>query len=137
MTKGVLAGRAWPGPPSLRATLGFHRFAMHKPLRVLVQEYRWVHLTLGLIGNITFLLGSVLFLPAFEAYRTLGTWLFIAGAFLMLVGSLGRAAVDLWEQQARRRERRRRAPGWRQQVRRGTAEEHDTNARAAAARGAA
>lgn len=70
------------------------------PVRVLVQDYGWVHLGLGLIGNITFFIGSIFFLPSFESWKTLGVWLFILGAFLMMVGSLGRLLVDLWEEDA-------------------------------------
>ncbi|MCW8193634.1 hypothetical protein F6455_02390 [Proteobacteria bacterium 005FR1] len=68
---------------------------LRKAIRTLVQDYGWVHLSLGLLGNVTFLLGSVLFLPAFKEYKEVGVWLFIAGAFLMLIGSLGRLLLDL------------------------------------------
>jgi hypothetical protein len=70
------------------------------PVRALVQDYGWVHLGLGLIGNISFFIGSILFLPSLEPWKTLGVWLFILGAFLMMLGSLGRLLVDLWEEDA-------------------------------------
>jgi hypothetical protein len=69
---------------------------MVNPIRILVQDYGWIHLGLGLAGNVAFLVGSVLFLPALEAYKTLGVWLFIAGAALMAIGSLGQLLVQLW-----------------------------------------
>lgn len=60
-------------------------------LRALVRRYDWVHTSLGIFGNVAFLLGSVCFL--FESWKTVGVWLFIAGAAGMLVGSLGQALV--------------------------------------------
>ncbi len=68
-------------------------------IKVLVQDYSWIHLTLGLIGNLTFFIGSALFLPALEEYKVLGVWLFIIGSFLMLIGSIGRFLVDIWEEE--------------------------------------
>lgn len=72
---------------------------LRKFLKVLVHDYSWIHLSLGLVGNLTFLVGSVLFLPRFTAYQTLGVWLFIAGAALMSVGSIGRLLVDILEEE--------------------------------------
>lgn len=69
---------------------------MANSIRLLVYEYGWIHLCLGLLGNITFFVGSILFLPAFEPWKTGGVWLFIVGAFLMMVGSAGRLLVDIW-----------------------------------------
>ncbi|MDG4812522.1 YrhK family protein [Hydrogenovibrio sp. 3SP14C1] len=66
-------------------------------LRILVQDYGWIHISLGLFGNTMFFIGSVLFLPSFEIYRTLAVWLFIVGSFFMLIGSVGRLLVDLWD----------------------------------------
>ena len=68
-------------------------------IKVLVQDYSWIHLTLGLLGNLTFFVGSALFLPALEEYKVLGVWLFIIGSFLMLIGSVGRFLVDIWEEE--------------------------------------
>jgi len=65
-------------------------------LRILVKEYGWVHLSLGLVGNLTFFIGSILFLPTFDPYKPLGAWLFIIGSFLMLIGAAGRLLVDVW-----------------------------------------
>lgn len=58
----------------------------------LVQDYEWVHTTLGLIGNVSFFVGSIFFL--FEPLKTAGIWLFIVGSAGMLVGSVGRAVVN-------------------------------------------
>lgn len=70
---------------------------MAEPIRILVQDYGWIHLSLGLIGNLTFVLGSVLFLPSFEAWQVAGVWLFIVGASLMFVGALGQLLVSLYD----------------------------------------
>jgi len=71
---------------------------MSHPLKTLVQEYGWVHLLIGLIGNVTFVLGSILFLPVFEPIKVVGVWLFILGSTLMTIGALGRLLVDLWRE---------------------------------------
>ena len=76
---------------------------MYAALRSLVQEFGWIHSGIGLIGNVTFLAGSVFFLPAFEPLKTLGVWLFIIGATLMLVGTLGDLLVKVDEARARSR----------------------------------
>lgn len=50
-----------------------------------------MHTSLGIFGNVAFLIGSICFL--FESSKTVGVWLFIAGAAGMLIGSVGRAVV--------------------------------------------
>jgi len=62
-----------------------------------VQDYGWIHLSLGLMGNCAFFVGSILFLPVLHSYKVIGVWLFIVGSFLMMVGALGRLLVDLWK----------------------------------------
>lgn len=64
--------------------------------KTLVQDYGWIHLSIGLLGNGLFFMGSILFLPQLEQHQTLGVWLFIIGSFFMLIGSLGRVLVSLW-----------------------------------------
>jgi len=46
--------------------------------------------------------GSVFILPTFEPLKTLGVWLFIVGAALMLIGTLGDLLVKVYEARARR-----------------------------------
>ncbi|SDK11588.1 YrhK family protein [Microbulbifer yueqingensis] len=70
---------------------------MRKLIKTIVEDYGWVHLSLGLLGNVGFFVGSILFLPQLEPYKVIGVWLFIVGSFLMLIGSLGRALVELLE----------------------------------------
>ncbi|AKH42209.1 hypothetical protein FHS61_003026 [Altererythrobacter atlanticus] len=66
---------------------------MAHPIRILLQEYGWIHGGIGLTGNLAFFVGSILFLPHFEEYKTTGVWLFIAGSFLMLLGAIGDLAA--------------------------------------------
>lgn len=65
-----------------------------QPLRTLVREYKWIHMGLGLLGNLAFVIGSVMFL--YESLKQTGTWLFIVGSAGMLIGSLGNALIQ-WE----------------------------------------
>ena len=69
---------------------------MNGEIRTLVQDYEWIHTSVGLLGNLLFVIGSVLFLPSFDAWQTAGVWLFIAGSFLMFIGALGDLAVKLY-----------------------------------------
>jgi len=66
-----------------------------QPIRRFINTFPWVHTTLGLIGNVSFFVGSIFFL--WESLKTAGVWLFIVGAGGMLIGSMGHAFV-LWEQ---------------------------------------
>lgn len=68
------------------------RFLDRKALKEFFDEYEWVHLTLGLLGNVLFFVGSLLFLFE-QRLQTFGVWAFVLGSFLMLVGSFGNALV--------------------------------------------
>lgn len=67
------------------------------PIKTVVEDFGWVHTGLGTLGNLLFFLGSILFLPTLEPFKTFGVILFILGAGLMLVGSLGDLLVKAWE----------------------------------------
>ena len=72
-------------------------------LTTLLHDFGWIHRGIGLIGNLTFLLGSILFLPSFSSLQTAGVWLFIGGSALMFVGALGEFLISLpgirrWEE---------------------------------------
>lgn len=43
---------------------------------------------LALLASLCFFLGSMLFLPVFVAYSTIGVWLFMTGSALMAVDIL-------------------------------------------------
>lgn len=62
----------------------------------LVRDYRWIHVTLGIIGNTSFFVGSIFFL--YKSMETAAIWLFIAGSLGMLIGSVGEAIVNFEEQ---------------------------------------
>jgi membrane-bound ClpP family serine protease len=66
-------------------------------LRRLVHEYEYIHLTIGILGNAMFVVGSVLFYKAFESLYPLAVTLFVVGSSFMLTGSLGSAAKKLWK----------------------------------------
>ena len=62
-----------------------------RPIKKILDDYEWVHTGLGIVGNVCFLVGSVLFL--WESTKSTGVWLFIVGALGMLIGSVGAAVV--------------------------------------------
>ncbi len=64
---------------------------MKQAIQEFVTNYQWIHTSLGLIGNLSFLVGSIFFL--WSSTQTLGVWLFIIGSAGMLIGSLGDAFV--------------------------------------------
>lgn len=66
-------------------------------LKTLIRDYSWIHLSLGFVGNVAFVIGSFTFLPWFAEYKTIGVWLFIAGSSLMLIGALGQLLVSVWK----------------------------------------
>ncbi len=74
---------------------------MTKPLRTFVRDFPWIHLGLGLIGNVAFLVGSIFFL--WKTLEPAGVWLFIVGAGGMLIGSVGQLFVWIEEHHERRR----------------------------------
>lgn len=68
---------------------------MPHPIKFLVRDDGWIHTGLGLIGNVLFFAGSILFLPTFSDWKTIAVWLFITGSFLMLLGTLGDLIVAI------------------------------------------
>jgi hypothetical protein len=78
------------------------------PLHVLIARYQWVHIFTGILGNGLFVVGSVLFL--WRSSQTAGSWLFIVGSALMMVGAIGSAIVKLTERARREYEQRQGRP---------------------------
>jgi hypothetical protein len=72
-----------------------------KILRKFFEEFEWIHITLGLIGNLTFFIGSILFFD--ESRQTVGVWLFTIGSFLMLIGSIGSGLVRYVERKKKKK----------------------------------
>lgn len=66
-------------------------------VRTLVQDYEYIHTVVGILGNLLFVVGSVLFFKAFEQYYTLGVALFVAGSAFMFIGSLGDGLRRWWQ----------------------------------------
>ncbi|HET7315572.1 YrhK family protein [Salinisphaera sp.] len=56
--------------------------------RRLATDFEWVHQGIGLLGGLTFFVGSIFFLYQ-DPLQIVGVWLFILGSFGMLVGNLG------------------------------------------------
>ncbi|GGK54606.1 YrhK family protein [Salinarimonas ramus] len=70
---------------------------------MLVRDYPYVHLAIGIFGNTAFLVGSVLFFERFSHWHHTAVWLFVIGAAGMLVGALGKAAKDIYEHVEKKR----------------------------------
>ncbi|EFL10025.1 predicted protein [Streptomyces sp. AA4] len=54
-----------------------------------VREFPTIHLVVGVLGNVIFFVGSVLFLSA--STELLAIWLFIIGSLGMMLGAIGQA----------------------------------------------
>lgn len=61
-------------------------------LRQLATGFTWLHQGIGVLGGVTFLVGSVLFLYDGLLQRA-AVWLFIVGSAGMLVGNVGSALL--------------------------------------------
>ena len=55
----------------------------------LIKRYEIVHVSIGILGNLMFVIGSVLFFDSFSGLYNMAVWLFILGSTLMLVGAVG------------------------------------------------
>ena len=62
------------------------------PLRTLYNRFTWIHNAIGLFGNLSFFVGSILFLYP-DPVKRVGVWLFIFGSLGMFIGSIGNSAV--------------------------------------------
>jgi hypothetical protein len=64
-------------------------------MKIFVKDYPYIHLGLGLAGNMLFVAGSILFLQRFSSWHHVAVLIFIVGSFGMLLGSVGKAVTDL------------------------------------------
>ena len=64
----------------------------HNFIREFVRDYGWIHLGIGVFGQVCFFIGSVFFL--WEMTKRAGIWLFIVGSGGMLIGKIGSAIVE-------------------------------------------
>jgi hypothetical protein len=60
--------------------------------RQVMYNLQWIHQGIGVLGGLTFFIGSIFFLYH-PPVRTAGTWLFIIGSFGMFIGNLGSVMV--------------------------------------------
>ena len=60
-------------------------------------HFRWetINAVLYKIGGLTFVTGSLLFFPRYEAYADLGVWMFFFGSLLYLVVT-GHDMCEVW-----------------------------------------
>lgn len=58
-----------------------------------LHEFPWIHLGIGLFGNLLFFVGSVLFF--WPAAKDVGIWMFVVGSLGMLLGSVGEIVVRI------------------------------------------
>ena len=68
----------------------------------LVRDFPYIHQGIALFGNACFVVGSVLFFKAFEAWYTFAVWLFVLGSSGMLIGALGDIIRTAYEARERR-----------------------------------
>jgi hypothetical protein len=61
--------------------------------RRLATDFQWIHQGIGVLGGMTFFVGSILFLYH-GAVQTAGLWLFIVGSAGMMVGNIGNALLN-------------------------------------------
>lgn len=78
---------------------------MKRILKTVIQDYGWIHTSIGAIGNFIFFIGSIFFLPSFSSLLVVGVWLFITGSLLMMFGAIGEIFVKIYEAEERRERR--------------------------------
>ncbi|MHA6783710.1 YrhK family protein [Pseudonocardia saturnea] len=61
-------------------------------LEQVATEFKWLHQGIGVLGGVTFFVGSILFLYDGLLQRV-AVWLFIVGSAGMLVGNVGNALI--------------------------------------------
>ncbi len=58
-----------------------------------LRDFPWIHLLIGLTGNLLFFVGSIMFFS--DKLETGAIWLFVLGSLGMLIGSLGEIFVRI------------------------------------------
>jgi hypothetical protein len=56
-----------------------------------LHDFPWIHLSTGLVGNLLFVIGSVMFF--WPSAKQLAIWLFVLGSVGMFLGSVGELLV--------------------------------------------
>lgn len=62
-----------------------------RQIREFLHDFPWLHMGVGLFGNLTFVVGSFFFLS--DRLMIAGTWLFILGSLGMFFGVCGEIFV--------------------------------------------
>jgi YrhK-like protein len=62
-------------------------------LRAFLVEYEWLHIMIGVAGNVLFVVGSTMFI--WEALKPYSIACFLAGSTGMLIGNVGGVVVRL------------------------------------------
>lgn len=65
----------------------------HRWLGSFLRDFPWIHLLIGLAGNLLFFVGSIMFFS--KQLETGAIWLFVLGSLGMLIGSLGEIFVRI------------------------------------------
>jgi hypothetical protein len=58
-----------------------------------VRDFPWIHLGIGLVGNLAFVVGSVMFF--YDGLATAAIWVFVVASAGMFVGSVGELVVRM------------------------------------------
>ena len=66
-----------------------------------IRDYPYVHTIIGIMGNLMFVVGSVLFFKVFDVWYSLAVWLFVLGSTFMLVGAVGEGLIRMIEHRER------------------------------------
>ncbi len=67
-------------------------------LPALLNDFPWVHLGIGLVGNAAFVVGSAMFF--FKSTETAAIWVFVLASTGMLIGSVGELMVRIERRRA-------------------------------------
>lgn len=57
-------------------------------------DFGWFHQGIGMLGGVSFFVGSILFLWK-DPLQMIGVWLFIIGSFGMMIGNIGSFLIQL------------------------------------------
>lgn len=63
---------------------------LHKTLSACIKRYKWIQITVGIVGNLFWLVGSILFLQDIDS----AGWFFLIGTTGMLINSIGNLIAE-------------------------------------------
>jgi hypothetical protein len=62
-------------------------------LTTFVHDFPWIHIGIGLIGNLAFVIGSVMFF--YKSVETVAIWVFVVASAGMFIGAVGQLLVRI------------------------------------------